>query len=417
MAKKKFVKSEIKPTFKVLEENKPAEFNNLIDIYKKDKSKARIYYHLNPNNFQSTRKVLFEWPNGDFKFVYIRKRLGISCKGNMYSSDKNLMSVIYKGGKFYFYNNCNSNAYVSPLTLNSLVQFENFNTATGLLIKNYLVEKFGWIRFLEEHAMFYRISFNTIQSKKLFNLKAMLRHIYKAPYPIASFVHEYNSNTSNELKYLKVWTEMRKQLINIENLTRETYRNSLFQDSCQMAQMVGQKVNCSWSEKRLKQEHDDWSRIITEVMLENEPLVVLKVAPIYKIFAEFTKKNNVWNFELLTTNHELIAEGKRMHHCVGTYSRKVDTGNCAIFRVGGCTLELGVGEMIRTLNTNGFMNPICLGIKVLQYRNYGNTQVPQEAMDMVDRTVNEFNAKYPNIENFLNKEQKNEIEEAANLPF
>ena len=420
MAKKKIVKSEIKPSFKVLQETNSVNFNTLLEMYKKDKAKAQIYYHLNKTACYSVRKVLFEWPNGDFKFVLITRTLGISCKGTMYSRDKTAMAVIYKGGKFYSYNNTLRNAYISPLTLNSLVGFENFNTATGLIIKNYLLEKFGWIRLLEEHPMFFRISFNTIQSKKLFGLKAMLRHIYKAPYPIALFVHEYNSNTSNEAKYIKVWTEMRKQLINVEALTKEMYRDSLFQDSCRMAQMVGQKVNCSWSQKRLKLEHDTWSKLITEVMLENEPLVVLNVAPIYKIFAEYTKENSTWNFELLSTNHELIAEGKRMGHCVGTYSRKVDTGNSAIYRVGGCTLEMGVGDTISTRyrkNDNGLVNPISLELKILQYRNYGNTSVPQEAYDMVKRTVDEFNTKYPNIEMFLNQDLKKEIKAEQDLPF
>jgi hypothetical protein len=112
-----------------------------------------------------------------------------------------------------------------------------------------------------------------------------------------------------------------------------------------MAQMVGEKVNCSWSLKRLTTEHDKWSKIVTQVLLESEPLIDLTVHPIFVEFAAHS------GYTLLTTNHELISEGRNMNHCVGTYIEKVDNGECAIYDVNDYTLQLTVLEF-KEINVN-----------------------------------------------------------------
>ena len=66
---------------------------------------------------------------------------------------------------------------------------------------------------------------------------------------------------------IKIWKEMKQVLINVENLKPELYENHLFIDTCKMARTLDRKVNCSWSIKRLTQEHDDWAREITNTVL------------------------------------------------------------------------------------------------------------------------------------------------------
>ena len=378
MAKKQSATSEIKPQWTLIYEDKSELIDKLFKIYAEDKEKARIFYFLNRNAFYSIRKVLFEEPNGDFRFVIIKKTYGISSTCRMYSREKTLESVSYAKKKFHYYNNERVNSYVRQLNYMNLNNFciahnhtDSYNT-----IMDYFIARFGWIRYIRE-TEFWGTSFNVIQSKKIFDLKSMLRYQYSCPYPVAKFVHEYTSSTRAPHKYHRVWKEMRKHLINIENLKEEMFRNVLFQDSCEMAQMVGQKINCSWSIKRLKAEHDKWAKAITKIKLETEPLLALQVGKIYKEFAEHS------GLQLLTTNHDLIAEGMSMHHCVGTYADRVNNGVCGIYKAFGCTLDVRKWPSVKD---EGEHNALYIN----QYMDVGNQPAAKELQDRVQEMINTF---------------------------
>jgi len=382
------IKDEVttKPTWRLLSMDKNAKLDTLFDVYATDKAKAKIYYHLNKGSFSTVRRVLFEYLNGDFKFVIIRKTYGISSTNRMYSSEKTLESIIYKNKKFYLYNN-NNGKFIKQLSYYDIHVFNNqFGHKED--VYDYLVQRFGWVRFIRDEHTFGWIPFNTIISKRLYNKKALLRHIYGCPYPVAKFVHDYTINCRAYLKYLPVWKEMRKNLINIENLSIEMFRNSLFQDSCRFAQMLGVKVNCSWGLKRLKSEHDKWSKIIIAVLLENEPLIELTIHPIFIEFAAHS------GFELLRTNHELIAEGNIMNHCVGTYSPSVNRGTSGIYRVNGHTLEL-------TRNSNG--------VRINQLMGHSNCNAPIELNKYVDTFIKSFEPSELSVGYLVNDE--------SDLPF
>lgn len=360
-------KDSVTPEWTLIEEEKSNKVDALFSLYEKDKPKAKIYYHLNKGHFTVVRKLLFEFPNGDFKFVIIHKTYGISSTNKMYSREKTIKSVMYKNKKFYSYDNTYKKAFVCPLTFGLL---HNFNSGfkNHEFVIGYLTTRFGWLRYVSENT-FWDMSFNTIISKKLFNLKAMLRYRYNCPYPIAKFVHAYCITTPNPKGYLTAWKQIRNNLINIENLSESMFKNNIFQDACKMGQMVSEKINCSWGEKRLTLEHDKWSKIVTNVLLENEPLKILNVNPIY---VEFAKHSGL---ELLTTNHELIAEGKRMNHCVATYANTVDNGSCGIYKAFGGTLEL---------RKNGPK------LYISQYRNHSNNSMANDIYNKVDDMVLSF---------------------------
>jgi hypothetical protein len=359
-----------KPNWTLLEEYKNPKLDALFNVYAIDKDKAKIYYHLNEGHFATTRKVLFEYPNGDFKFVRITKTYGISSTNKMYSREKTVDSIMYKNGRFYRYDNTGKKPFIQSLNYNGIHWFTNSFGHHDIII-DYITKRFGWIRYISEDPdpLTRTIIFDTVIKKKLFNKKAMYRHIYGCPYPIASFIHEYTSNTRNPQKYLKVWKEIRKTLYNIENLKLEFFKHHIFQDTCRMARMVGEKVNCSWGIKRLTSEHDKWSKIITQVLLENEPLMDLKVHPIFVEFAEHS------GYKLLTTNHELIAEGNQMNHCVGTYSKNVDTGYSGIYRAHDHTLEL---------RRNGDE------ITISQYMGYSNVRANASLFEKVESALGTF---------------------------
>jgi hypothetical protein len=369
--KKKTVKNDgDKPNWTLLEEYKSPKIDALFKVYDEDKAKAKIYFHLNRGSFVTTRKVLFEYPNGDFKFVRINKTYGISSTNKMYSHEKTLDSIMYRNGKFYSYDNQGKKAFIQSLSYHGIFAFTN-RYGHHETITNYFTKRFGWVRYISEDSATWTIIFDTVVKKKLFNKKAMYRYIYGCPYPIASFVHEYAANARNPIKYLKVWKEMRKTLYNIENLKSELFTHQIFQDTCRMAQMVGEKVNCSWGIKRLTSEHDKWSKIVTQVLLENEPLMDLSIHPIFEEFAAHS------GYHLLTTNHELIAEGSQMNHCVGTYSSVVNNGYSGIYRAHDHTLEL---------KRNGDK------LSISQYMGYSNVSAAASLREKVESALKTFKA-------------------------
>jgi hypothetical protein len=380
----------VKPSWRLLSTNENPKLSTLFNIYSTDKAKAKIYFHLNKGSFTTTRKVLFEYLNGDFKFVVIRKIYGISSTNKMYSSEKTLESLIYKNKKFYYYNN-NFNKFIKQLSYNDVNTFTNqFGHSKD--VHDYLVQRFGWVRFISEDYSFNWVSFNTIINNKLYNKKSLLRHIYGCPYPVAKFVHDYTINCRGYLKYLPVWKEMRKNLINIENLSIDMFNDSLFQDTCRFAQMLGLKVNCSWGLKRLKVEHDKWSKVVIGVLLESEELIDLDVHPMYMEFAEHS------GFELLRTNHDLIAEGNRMNHCVGTYSSSVNNGVSGIYRVSGHTLEL---------------NRVKNGVRINQFMGRSNVNASIELYEYVKTFIDSFEPSDYSLNYIKNWAENNEVD----LPF
>lgn len=385
----------VKPDWTLIEEVKNPKVDKLFELYNEDKSKARIYYHLNKGDFISNRKLLFEFNDNHFKFVIIRKTYGISSTSKMYNHEKTLESIIYKYGKFYYYNNIGNKSQINALSFGVLDMFLCRHDSSKIMI-DYLKNKFGWLRFIVEDSSLWGISLSTVVSNKLFNLKAILRHRYGCPYPVAKFVHDYTSKNRNNHMYIKVWKQMRKNLINIESLTESLFKHHAFEDSCRMAEMVGEKVNCSWGENRLVAEHDKWTAIVTKILLENEPYLKLNIHPIYTEFAEHG------GLQIFTSNHDLIAEGKLMNHCVGTYSGSVNRGVCGIFKAFGYTLEL-----------RKHMNGV---LYISQYMGYNNSAVPNDIYQDVLELIKTFKPSKRSLEYVVNESEMVEDYD-IDLPF
>jgi len=375
----------------LLLEVKSDNVDKLFTIYSEDKQRARIFYFLNKDriSFRVTRTVLFEDKNGDFRIMRMEKNHGISITGKMYTHEKLVDGVTYtKSGGFHYIDNTTGRKYIKQLdylTLNNfsrhLVDYSFEDDMMGIkkpnIVMDYFMERFSWLRYINDNN-FWGVKFNVIKRHRLYGLKSMLRHHYGCPYPQAKFLHEYTCNSGG--KFMVVWKEMKKVLINIESLNVELFNHPLFSDSCRMARMVGKKVNCSWGANRLKVEHDNWAKDITKVLIETEELRELSIRFVYKEFAEFS------GFELLTTNHALLEEGIKMNHCVGTYSGLVDDGSCAIYRVLDCTLQL---TKVKIKDEDG--NVIGSKLHIGQYMDIGNTRPSSISIDYVKEKVAEFN--------------------------
>jgi hypothetical protein len=245
------------------------------------------------------------------------------------------------------------------------------------IILNKLEERFTWVRFIREQNVLGNIAFNTIIKNKLYNLKKALQFEYKVPKPIAKLIH---SSEDHWLKhYFKYYLPYIK---NIESLKPEWIETKginsqigLLRDTLKMAKILDKKVNCSWSLKRLRLEHDNFTKLINDIIFIGSDRQ-MKIKPIYSKFQEHSK------FQMINTTKEIALEGKKQNHCVGTYVSTVESGSCGIYRVNGFTLELNTRydkKSNKSLLTIG------------QLRGYANCNPPEELSNMVSEKVKEFN--------------------------
>lgn len=367
-------KADVKYT--LLSEDDTGKVDALFELYKKDRFKARVKYFSNATDFKYNRLVIFERGN-DFEIVEMQNTFGISVTNRIYSSQKKMRSIIFKKGKFYYINKLKNVNVIKPLTAATLLKFisetENgFYHAKHVDLKNnskvyqFLYEKFKWIQMLMETEAARGIAFNTVLSKELFSQKDVLRHIFKVPINIINIVlakvsSSYkdiddderlfmrNSNRpSNAFESLRQWKEVSKVLDGVQNLTSEFYHSYLFADTCSMALKLGRRINCNWGIKRLREAHDDWAKDIRNILLDCDLEYRLKIQPAYFAFAKYS------GYKLLFTNKEMLVEGVRQNHCVGSYIDKVQRGECAIFHVDGFTLQVKIEKSVLAAS-NGFV--------------------------------------------------------------
>lgn len=378
-----------KPNYVVLEEGVNKRVEKLFEIYANDKAKARAYYYMNnvvSGSYVTTRTVAFEYSNGDVRIARINKRYGISTTNKMFSGESNEWVIIYKKDqdKYYFQRNYNFKGYC----LNDL------GYGVDDILKTYLCNKFPVLRTAFEQRekchYFGAVLINVIARKKIFSQKAMLRHIWGTPYKVAENLMNVKNMDPNQ------WNEIRQALYNVENIREGFFEDKYFRDTRKFAAALGKKINCAWSEKRMKLQHDIWAKEVVEIILEFEELRNLNIRQIYKDFADFS------GIQMFLTNHELIAEGRKMSHCVGTYSGEVDAGRSAIYTYGIGTLELG------TTSDSEDIEKTVLYIK--QFRGYDNKPVPSNEYAFVKNKINEFNKSIRAHEYEL-------VEEIDDLPF
>ena len=379
-----------KPQFVVIEEATENRVNKLFEIYAKDKAKARAYYYTNnvaSGSYTTTRTVAFEYSNGDVRIARINKRYGISTTNKMFSGESNDWAFIYKKDQDKYY-------FQRKYTFKGFCLGDLGYSVGDDAIRNYLCKKFPVLRTAFEQRekchYFGSVHVNVIARKKIFSEKAMLRHIWGTPYKVAEVLMKVRNMDPNQ------WNETKQALYNIENIREGFFDDKYFRDTRKFAAALGKKINCAWSEKRMKLQHDIWAKEVVEIILEFEELRNLSIRPIYQDFANFS------GIEMLLTNHDLIAEGRRMSHCVGTYSSEVDAGRSAIYTYGIGTLELGT-----TLDSKDIKKTI---LYMKQFRGYDNKSVPSKDYDFVKNKIDGFNKS-------ISAYQYELIEEYDELPF
>ncbi len=393
-------KSEVKQ-YTLFSETRSEKMDWLLDVYKQDRYKARVLYYNTGASYFIWRSVCFERTDGSFEICNFTRKLGNSKTNIIYSREKKTSSLIYKNKKFYYrHGTMLKHAMYSDIP-------SNFKYAL-----DFLTEKFPWLRNVSENKHCHNIALSTIMTYKLFNADKILKHIYKVPTRVIKVLtddYDGRHNIGYSQMPKKQWDRIKPYLINIENLKIDFIRNQYFHDTIEMAIKLDKRVNCSWSLNRLKTEHDIWSKELRVIMLEFEPLIDLDPSKIYKDFEAFT------GYKLLTTNHELIAEGQKNNHCVAGYVDSVRRGQCGIYQVSGYTLEVRYG-----VNYYSDMSKNKKTMVFSQLRGYKNADAPVKLNMVVKEYINAFNNKYNFVEyeKILNEEKRSNIfDEDIYLPF
>ena len=375
-------------SYVLYDKKESSKLEKLMQVYKDNPHAARVmFFNDSRHEYFSKRLVGFFQENGDFEICHYHKTFGISVTNRMYSREKKEASILYTKKKFYYQHN----KKLTQLTVNGLYNFlHGWNYVKDICttsIVEFFIKKFSWIRFVIENSVLHGISFNTFTRYKLYNLNDALRHVFKCPLPVIKVLLSKDEKgnlvyTNHPMHLKKMWMGIEKHLKNIENLRLEMFKHHLFEDACRMAKILGKKVNCSWSLKRLTEEHNKWSREITYIVLSNEPKYDLKISEIYREFAEYS------GYRLLTTNIDMLGEGMIQNHCVGAYIDRVNSGKCAIFHIEGYTLDV----RFSTIWDNGKHAMTKENVfHVNQFRGRNNNDAPKELEAAVKEKVAEFN--------------------------
>lgn len=412
----------VKPDWELLYEQDNIKINRLIELYKENPQHARIIYKQgNKGEFQRTRVVAYTYVNGDINVVQFRHSFGISVTNKMYHSEKNIGSIIYKKetNKWYIkrtgiklLNYAEMTAFISGCG-----NYYGFNECKT--ITEFIVKRLPWLRNIAEdkYSVSHYVPFNTIISKKLFNVKSIYRHVFGIPYPVIEMMmktlNKGNNYNYNPTSFVKPWKEIKRVLINVDNLKVEMFSHNGFMDACKMASSLNKKINCSWGLKRLIEEHDAWAKEISNVLLLNQKNTKMNIYHIYEDFAEYS------GYELLRTNFDMVHDGLMMSHCVATYIDRVDRGICAIYKVDGYTMELEF-EPVKFKSYQKHSIGSDRGLFINQIRGYKNCEAPRDLVNIIQNMLDNFNnEELPSIKLQPNNKYTtvNNVFEMNDLPF
>lgn len=331
--------------FIVLQQDTNAELTHLVKLYKRDKKAVRIIM-MNNGPIHLLRKVMFKEANGDFSIVTYAQKWNISKRNVMYRSESRQSSIIVKGEKIY-------TTYVNRGKEN-LLKHAMWNELTTQELQ-LIVDRFPQFRFISEIDSkinyFASCSFSSMLKHKLFSLKDILRHNYKSSIVVA----ESLSKLGIDGKWWKIYRDYVKATKFPDKLSLH------FNDLAHIARTMDRKIDIAWSEKRMKDTHDKWSKELNIIVM-NASNRKMNVAE------EFIQAGKLLGVEPISNTKELAQEGLSQSHCVGSYVFNVESGRSGIYHFKGYTLQL---------------NKDAKGLSIGQFKGFRNAVVPSEITAMV----------------------------------
>lgn len=370
------------------------DIDKLFDLYRSNPQHARVLFMSNKNRFRYSKTVLFkmgEW----FDIVEFDVRHGISTTNKIFKHEKRLSTIRYRKNGFWFV----KNRRISQLMFRDTLGGYGGATPTT----EYLKKNFAWYRALDEnHDLFmgwFTHSFNYILKHKLFSFKKLVKAHFKLPTPTCNTIVKMIRDKSNQdIEFFSRLHYYLPHLKNVENLSPKLLGDyTIFRDAVDMARQLGKTLNCSWGPKRLKVEHDKWAEEITLVLYEHDNRK-LKIKDVFSKFAEWS------GYNMIETTKDLALEGLKMHHCVGTYGSRIDSGESGVYRYKGYTLELrytkiekkepkwkALGHIRGLITSNKKVTKTKSVLVMNQLRGIGNADAPQKLKDEVNAKIDKFN--------------------------
>lgn len=336
-------------------------------LYEKDRSHARV--------FAIQKKVLLSrtllYDNGPkaFKILVEIKSYGVSCTLKRFVRRKISKLISVNNTKFYI-KSSDEKTLLRPLKPNDL------NTKE----KEIFYMKFPHLRFMEEENI--QLAFNTVVRLKLFTLKKVIAHVYKCQY--TEQVKQLWDDTFHFCRPKKQFQLALKTITNIHRANLELFKNiDYLMDCCRMADSLNKKIDASWTYRRLQEEHDSMSMIVTEIIAGADDRS-LHIDEMYLEFSAFI--DYIFPDAIIPTTRKLTEEGLKQHHCVATYASQIDNGSCAIFHIQGFTLQV---RKNRVYTDQGDI--IAYGLQMGQFLGYRNQSAPEYLKVQINSLISQFN--------------------------
>lgn len=230
---------------------------------------------------------------------------------------------------------------------------------------------------------------STDTMKNFFSIANTLPSSYlqhtRAVYSFSVFVANNSKGFLTKKKSYKIGGE----IYDLVNLAKDTEN---------MANRLGLPYNNAWSVKRMKAEHDKYSKIITAQMYSKDHFSCIGWAPKEVVCEEgFTAT-------LLTSPFEVAIEGKEMRHCVAGYSNTVEKGKYLVYSVTNTE-----GEKVSTLGLSKppHVRTVMSGTPWVFSQHYGKSNTPvrcviqkalaQDTIEKVNNNWRKYNEKMDNI--------------------
>ena len=269
----------------------------LHEIYKDDPWKARVFFMDKGKDCYLTYRLgYFDRGNGEFSIAYFRKQYGISKTNRMYSSERQVFSLVHTNGKYHTTFSIFSKKQVR---LASVEQLSQLPTDIVKLVIDKLRPKLPWLRLLGEHNIMHDIPFNTIIKHKLFDYDSALKYMYKVPIKTAHMIHSCeNYNIRRNLKHYWQYTT------NVGELNPELIENGgaidLFYETLKLAKVTGFHVDCRWGIVELQTANIALNMQVEETLFTTTDTEF----EIDHLFLEYQKK----------INHEIITNQTRIYN-------------------------------------------------------------------------------------------------------
>jgi len=378
------------------------ELEDLLKGYKEDPRKARIkllmkYNGGTTNKPESTRIVVFHKNKKDWSIVSYIRRWGISKTFKLYSHERLNCRLTFNSNGLWL---VRPKGKVKSFAMNDLSQFNEGLNGGCNLVQDELIKRLPFMELFTD--MYYRhILFSTIRNKKLYNLKRVVRHVYCISYTTLKRIQTELPNRVagilDPLDWLKPNIQFLKNVDNIKTEWVDSKRElQTFNDAMRLAKVLNKQINCSWSTRRLNDEHVRWSNEIAEILYKGDQTPL----HIDKLFTQFAEASG---YDIAKTSDELFILGVLQRHCVATYTPMVNNGECAIYNIDGTCLELRnksvtVGEKPNDVHE--------IHLYIAQFRGHKNQLGCPEVKAEIQDKLDEFNGRNRKPKKELNSYQK-----------